>query len=350
MYQTFSIQNFRCFDDFTIGNLARVNLIAGKNNVGKTSLLQAIAIYGGNYRVISQEITSIRIGTRDDSGVISTQRNWLLLFNNLNPKNQIVLSTNAATITLALQSPEQIQDEYILRSIMNLHSDGKPLSANDILAIERDGYMTYLIKTDGNLFNHISHDKAKIPNVTFISAEQDLSLGSEIDWYSQLVRQNREETVLEAIQIVEPRLRKLTLLDDGLNAAIDGIREWLPITAMGGGVRHLLSIVLAMGAAQSGVLLVDDIDSGLHYSVLEDVWKTIIHAANLFDVQVFATTHRLEMIEAATQAQQHLEQAGDEVDLHLHRLDRHPETGQITAVTYDERLIKRAMELDIEVR
>ena len=47
MFRSFTVKNFRCFQDLTIAPLARVNLIAGKNNVGKTALLEALYLHSG---------------------------------------------------------------------------------------------------------------------------------------------------------------------------------------------------------------------------------------------------------------------------------------------------------------
>ena len=49
MYSSFRVQNFRGFKDLRLDDLARVNLIAGKNNTGKSALLEAIFTYTGEY-------------------------------------------------------------------------------------------------------------------------------------------------------------------------------------------------------------------------------------------------------------------------------------------------------------
>ena len=46
------VQNFRCFKDFTAEKLGDVNLIVGKNNSGKSSVLEAVALYAGNRKQI----------------------------------------------------------------------------------------------------------------------------------------------------------------------------------------------------------------------------------------------------------------------------------------------------------
>lgn len=42
MLNAIHIQNFRLFKDFQLHDLARVNLVVGKNNAGKSSLLEAL--------------------------------------------------------------------------------------------------------------------------------------------------------------------------------------------------------------------------------------------------------------------------------------------------------------------
>src|SRR5258706_16433422 len=62
MYKSFEIKNFRCFEDFKIDDLQRINLITGKNNVGKTALLEALFLYSGER---NPQLTQLLQGLRD---------------------------------------------------------------------------------------------------------------------------------------------------------------------------------------------------------------------------------------------------------------------------------------------
>jgi len=115
---------------------------------------------------------------------------------------------------------------------------------------------------------------------------------------------------------------------------------------MGEGMTRLFSLVVGIGNAPDGVVLVDEVENGLHHSVLPKVWRAIAEAARQFEVQVFATTHSLECIEAAHRAFD--EDLGFECDFRLHRLER--VNGDIVAKTYDRDALRAALEMGLEVR
>jgi AAA15 family ATPase/GTPase len=102
--------------------------------------------------------------------------------------------------------------------------------------------------------------------------------------------------------------------------------------------------LLAIRNAANGIVLIDEIENGLHYSSQQHVWESIAHAAQQFNVQVFATTHSREMIEAAYRA------FPDSDTFRYHRLDRDEASGEVRAVSYSPDLIEAALEMDFEVR
>jgi AAA15 family ATPase/GTPase len=87
---------------------------------------------------------------------------------------------------------------------------------------------------------------------------------------------------------------------------------------MGEGMVRLLSLVLEITNASGGVVLVDEIENGLHHSVLTKVWRAVGEASRRSNTQIFATTHSWECIRAAHEA---FLQNGI-YDLRLHRLER----------------------------
>ena len=101
---------------------------------------------------------------------------------------------------------------------------------------------------------------------------------------------------------------------------------------------------LAFLSAQDGVLLVDEIENGLHYGALVDVWKSLDWLSREFNVQVFATTHSYECIRAANAAFSEAESD----DLHFHRLNRKGE--QAIAVTYTKPMLDTNIEYFWELR
>lgn len=105
-----------------------------------------------------------------------------------------------------------------------------------------------------------------------------------------------------------------------------------------------MAIVLAIANAPNGVVLIDEIENGLHYSVQSKVWRAIAQAARVSNVQVFATTHSWECLVKAHEAF-----AEDEIyDLRWHRLQN--VSGEIQAVSHDREMIEAALYSGVEIR
>ena len=120
--------------------------------------------------------------------------------------------------------------------------------------------------------------------------------------------------------------------------------EPLPLRILGDGIMRTLEIVLALVNAKDGMLLIDEFENGIYYTVLPELWQLIFQLARRLNVQVFATTHDWECIEAFQKAA--VEDKQDEgllVRLSLKGDD-------IVATLFDERRLASATRNRIEVR
>lgn len=116
---------------------------------------------------------------------------------------------------------------------------------------------------------------------------------------------------------------------------------------MGDGVNRLLSIILAIATTKNGIVLIDEIDSGIHYSAMTNVWEGITMAAREFNCQVIATTHSYECLQAATEG---TTRAGLADDFSYIRLDRIPKDNEIVAKVYSNDVLTAALGRGWEVR
>jgi len=165
--------------------------------------------------------------------------------------------------------------------------------------------------------------------------------------YSKLNEVGRGEEVLAALQILEPRLRKLEISVNAGKPILTGdmgMGRLMPIAYMGQGMEALVSRLLALLQHPGGVVLIDEFENGLHHSVLKDVWRVIAEAARRANTQVFATTHSKECILAAHEA---MDEVGAD-DFALRRLERRGD--KIVEVVYEQDVLEAAFEADIEVR
>jgi len=102
---------------------------------------------------------------------------------------------------------------------------------------------------------------------------------------------------------------------------------------------------MAAVTVEKGFLLVDEIETGLHYEAQTDMWRLILEVAQQLNIQVFATTHSWDCISAFEEA---LDQLEDRSVGKLFRLSKRDETIRPVAYTADELAI--AVPHSIEVR
>ena len=165
----------------------------------------------------------------------------------------------------------------------------------------------------------------------------------DADRFSALRRRKEHEVVRDALQKIEPRLTNLEINSGRGEPMIFGdvgLPELVPLNVMGEGMVRVARLVLSIATSPKGVVLVDEIENGVHHSAMEKVWKAIHEAATVRGVQIFATTHSLECIHAARRAV--------EDDLRLIRLQPHVPSRPV--VDYTEEALAGAIEFGMEVR
>jgi AAA15 family ATPase/GTPase len=115
---------------------------------------------------------------------------------------------------------------------------------------------------------------------------------------------------------------------------------------MGDGIFRLLTIALAIPEARNGEVLIDEIENGLYYSVMSDVWESLAKLAEIFNAQLFATTHSEECIRAAAEV---FSKKNDKGQFLLHRLEAN-KNRVVHPVTISLDKLVEALEIGLEVR
>jgi AAA15 family ATPase/GTPase len=113
---------------------------------------------------------------------------------------------------------------------------------------------------------------------------------------------------------------------------------------MGDGIRRLLSIIAIISDCQNGILLVDEIENGFHYSSLEILWRAILKTAELYNVQLFITTHSQECIAALSSVYS----KNQDDNIRLYRIEKTENSHKV--FKYSPEMITAGMESNYEVR
>jgi len=358
-FASFEINNFRCFDSFELSPLSLVNLITGMNGVGKTAILEALFLHVG----ATNPTCALRVnlwrglgGAGEWTGML-----WRTLFWQFKTADPIRLvrtdsrgKKSTLTITIAPSAAAVTQD---MTADMGIEF-AKDLGRDLVLEYEDEKGQVSTVRGTPEIVKKgdVVQFQLKVeppvaqtpfPGIFLNSWRQGLA-EEEVQRFSGLRISKQDEMVLDVLKRMEPRLEKLEILSPHAASMIyghlRGYNEPVPLSLLGDGVRRVTSLVLAIGSARGGTLLVDEVDNGIHHSVMPSLWEAIGRAADLFHTQVIATTHSLECVSAAYEAFSRRRS----YDLTLHRVDRMD--GMVRAIAYDRESLEGALSLPTEVR
>ncbi|MDJ0797433.1 MAG: AAA family ATPase [Calothrix sp. MO_167.B12] len=191
------------------------------------------------------------------------------------------------------------------------------------------------------------------PRIQFVTSSS-LTTEKMIELFEQVVLKPEETLVEEALQTIEPRIERIAPVGykrfwssesrTGFLVRLSDSNQRVPIGSMGDGIWHILGLALAIVCAKDGFLFVDEIDTGLHFTAMSDMWKLVWETAKKLNVQVFATTHNSDCWTSLATIASDSEVAENEIT--IQRIEK----GKQTAVAFTEQEIVIAAERGIEVR
>ena len=356
MFESIQVRNFRVLNELQIGRLSRINLIAGRNGSGKTSLLEAIFLLAGaGNPQLAANANVIRITrgseARSDEEISTVELEglWKALFSNLDTSRTMEVACDHALLgrlTLEVawgaQRTTNVPLDRVGESVATSLPDERSLTFRyaDPEGIQAESHIS--IKGRGLEFE--ANQSTNPPFNASILLSRSGSVQQDAAFLGELRRQKRGDVLLEALRVVEPRLESIEDISAGGSPMIwgdIGLSELAPLPVMGKGMTRIARLVLVISSTQGGVVLVDEIENGLHHSILPKVWEAVDKAAKQFNAQVFATTHSFECIRAAHESL-------DPDGFRLHRLEVIDSKSR--CVTYDPESINGAVRHGIEVR
>lgn len=326
MLKSLHLQNFRGFRDVRIGPFKRVNLVTGENDTGKTSLLEALylLLLSDPARPLGEFPCAFRSSQGNHQDDFQSFWEWLFFEKNtaIKPSLRAEVTEGSGFYTqLTLSHKGEIEIDM-----------GRAQHHENKLVVGPGGY---------------GGGKAERP-VTLVQATRLSRPVDDAELYNRVsLTAGGEEKILELMRVVEPQLQKLRyskITSQPLVYAHLGFHHFLPATQMGQGFSRLLTLFCEMIVSKAGVLLIDEIENGLHYSILTNIWKGISALAEAENIQVFATTHSWGCIVAAHETFA----ATQGYNFALHRLQR--VNGQVEAVTYDREMLETSLRTELEVR
>jgi len=273
------IKNFKCFEDFKAEGFGRVNLIGGKNNVGKTVFLEAICV---------------NIYAQDTSSFYTTLLYASFVREKLEFINKLI----------------DIKDDKRLFENIKFYS-----SITNIKEVEYN-----LIRENGiKKYKFVINKKEYIVNVNEFSYERNLKTSILFldnkgftnkflqKVYIEVQKKDKEEELNQFISNFDNNIDKFKMFDDSPECKLKDKQEYLKLSEFGDGLKSYITIICSLYACRNGYLFIDEIENGIHYTQLDKLWEIILTISKQQNVQVFATTHSKECIESYARMAKKLE-------------------------------------------
>ncbi|MEM8806161.1 MAG: AAA family ATPase [Cyanobacteria bacterium P01_G01_bin.38] len=381
MLKSLKIENFRSFKSFELQKLGRINLLVGKNNSGKTSLLEAVYILHSNNPFDAlTELLSERGEYQSENEDSDYRSDSELDIKNLFLAREMELGSEFSITATTSTSDEKIsakigEYESNFDETTGLFDDQPGLfddqsevfddSGNAIkelsldLTVNKDGQTETLRQRLSENLGVVrprfrrSRVRRSTPktlskgesNVRFLTSSS-LSSRDMAELFEQHVLNPEELLLYDALKTIEPTVERIASLSSkkAFFVKLSGFDQRIPIGSLGDGVSRILALALSIMSAKDGILLIDEIDTGLHYSVMSKMWDFLWKTTRQFNIQVFATTHSSDCWQSLADIAGREDLNGD--GIRIHRIEK----GADKSVVFDERKIVVAANREIEVR
>ena len=284
----------KCFlDDF-----GRFNIFLGHNNCGKTTVLEAIYLFLGNDNIIGNvNINNLR------QLIVDSDEKYKLNFYNLETEYPITLSGiyNKAKRSAEFKYWEQFAEAIDVNDIKDKQTALEKEYGLQLRYVTSTGtYMSKLILSS----NKDKQARAEAPkelgnHINSVYLSSIIEHGDfAVNFYSEILKKKKEAKLISILCEIEPSIKDIVIANGMIMVDI-GLSQRVPIQVLGDGIRKIFEVVVAMFQCENGIMMIDEMENGFHYQSMPILWRAIIQTAKELNVQVFATTHNIDTLQAA---------------------------------------------------
>ena len=328
----FKVENFKRFDSLELTDIGQFNLVVGDNNVGKTSLLEALSVLSrrnqnNSFDSLQQNLNHVLLmrGVDVKANVdfflkyLAKEENKPIIFD-------FVIDNKRKYVTFKKLNPEQITIE---RRVLPPETESIPESQN--------------VSIGGGLKNSTILPLNIEPNPQLYKEYQD-TIG--------LYRRNKH-LITDNLKVIDSHIAEIEVLpileQSHIMIGFDNTDLYMPITGLGESAVRIFYYLLHIIQNQSQRLMLDEIDTGIHYSRMKNFLKTIFQIADKNDVQLFMTTHSLECQEAFAEVFEAPDMVQHQSKARQFTLIEKPD-GQVEAIKRNWEQLEFALQTDNETR
>ncbi len=349
MFSNIYIKNYRGLRNAELNKLSQINLLFGKNNCGKSSILESIFLISG------QSNPTLPVNVNSLRGISSFSEQAMAIdFYDSNPENKIsIIAEGDVRRELTVEMIRSDSHDVSLESLHSGKSDEALLDYGLKSHYKLNGNNTQynseirLSKKDSSK-GRVEIDK-RYKETLFCQIIPSGFLQIPItDNFANIVKKKQEGEILETLRIIEPRIKDIQLVGQEIMVDI-GMPQRLPINVLGDGIRKLLYIIVLIFESANGILLIDEIDNGLHFSVMKKLWSTIFSVAIKNNVQLFISTHSVDIIKGLADCLSEEHQKENRELVAAYKLIR-KENDEVVSLRYDYESLAYSINQEMEMR
>lgn len=323
---TINIQNFRSISTLKVEDLGQINVFTGENNCGKTTLLEAV------FQLSTWQLNGLLLLNRYRSP-FQTNTNVSGFFHNI--------EDNQISITGIFERMYQrtVKIYYTTPSVNEFNNTGiviqSTLSESQKIAKQSKPVISKGQIDNGNLVINPLIEKPQVSLVCSFPSFKVFEHTDLVKILSEIIKNKQESKIVDLLRQVDSRIRNIAVVENSILLDLDGFPKLMPIEISGDGLRRILSVLLSIYVVgKGGIVLIDEVENGLHFSTMPKFWRSIINAAKELNVQLFITTHNEELLQSLNTTAQ--EESYEEIQhkIRYYNLKRYP-NDEIVAYKYD---------------
>ena len=355
-----NIVNFRGFKTFTCDSFRLITIIGGKNNSGKSTLLEAVCflsnrangaipgklVWNRGEKMKGRSLATLFYGAGDE-GEVSIHG----IFSDETTRGVSFECTHRSAVEFKLEDlpnggfNERLPFTYVQQFYTN-HGEGKVSRGAMMLAFIKDEYRCYPLdpqKSDSEYLKIDGHATDDDWECVFYQSQRRNNISPV---YAGIFKSGSEKKVLSYLRFVDSRIVDLAYDGEMLLVGVGNGNMRLPISVMGDGMVKAAEILSTLVMCPEGsILCVDEIENGLHYSAMKELWKSIVCLARDRNIQLIVTTHNIEILRAIGEQTDCVD---DDEFVYLNIVRRSDDN--VVAFPYAHSELSHSLSMNLEVR
>jgi AAA15 family ATPase/GTPase len=346
-------------------------LFVGRNNCGKTSVLDAIFLLTGmsNADLIRRVNTLREYKYSDFSDLAALNFYNFDITKNINLhcdedstiKRDLIISPiiTEDLNNLKIDSISNQPEDKIIKLEFKFSRKEGGLTNTEYVSIGDDDNNVENVESSEKKTNRkqngINYPQFKITkpdrykeSIRCVFLNSKYSLTVENSTLSSIIENKQKDIVVNNLSRIDSKITDIAIIRNRVLIDV-GLNKLIPLEVLGDGVRKLLAIIIAIYKCKDGILLIDEIDNGLHYSSMSVLWDTILYTAKEFNVQIFATTHNIDSLKALKSVLETPEYISEQENVACYRL-RHADNDELVAFRYDFEELGLSIDMEHEIR